>query len=675
MADEGPGRFSRAPWERDPRDRDEAGGRPAAGRAKPSGRDERISSSPFFDDSPGGPEAHFREQAARTERPPRPKRPDQTSGPQRVRRTPTAGAGPTTGGPTAAGPTPAGPTAAGTTRSAPPAGLDPVPRPSPTRSSRDTGSHRLRGHLGEPDSRAAQSQPRGWLVDDEVPIDPNEYFREVDGDRQRRPALGKIRWTLSLGKTVTAVLAATVVLVTGIVWATWKWTDDSFRQVAALDPGSSSVVDADKQAGAENFLLIGSDIRRSADAADEAADSVGDAEAGRSARSDTMLLVHISADRSRMVVLSFPRDLQIDRPACEKWDATTGTYTGQQDSGETGVKINTAYQIGGPKCATQVVQKISGIAVNHFLSIDFTGFSAMTDAVGGVQVCADRPLRDSFLGEVAAQPGPIDLTGRSALNFVRARHIEGDPTSDYGRIRRQQVFLAALARKALSEGVLGDATRLGTLVEALAANTFADNVSVDDLLELGQAVQGLEAGKVSFVSVPTTGTANEKGNEELRTEDAKALFRAVIDGAQPGGSGKPGEGDAARPTLVAPAEVKLQVLNGTGVGGLAGQVARKLGEVGFSVVKVDNAKQDAPQTVVRYSAASEAQARTLAAAVPSAKLELDPSMGGALELVLGSGFDGVVTAVQAGQPAPDGQPAGTPAGGSQQLSAADTACA
>lgn len=541
---------------------------------------------------------------------------------------------------------------------------------------RDTGPNRVPTGRDTGPQRVPQKQKkRGWLVDDEVPIDPNEYFRELDGPRGGTPAKAA-RWTMSLGKTVAAVLAATVVLVTGIAWGTKKWAGESFRQVAALDQQSSAIVDPGKQAGAENFLLIGSDIRRGVEAADEAADSAGDAEAGRSARSDTMMLVHLPADRGRMLVLSFPRDVQIDRPACETWDVRTGAYSGQRDQGETGVKINTAYQVGGPKCAVQVVQQLTGVSVNHFLSIDFAGFTAMADAVGGVQVCVNQPVKDSFLGEVVPRPGPIELTGATALDFVRARHVEGDPTSDYGRIQRQQKFLAALAREALTDRVLADPTRLGKLVDALAANTFADNVTVEDLLELGRSAQGLDAGRVTFVTVPTTGTANDRGNEELRAEEAAALFRSVIDGAQPGGA--PAGSTSASPpppATVAPDQIKLQVLNGTPQGGLAGQIARKLGDVGFDVIKVGNAKEQAPQTIIRYSAAGEAQARTVVAAVPAAQLELDPSMGGALELVLGDGFDGVVKAVQAGQPAPGEQPQGTPPAAPQTLTAADTSCA
>jgi LCP family protein required for cell wall assembly len=694
VPDDGPGGSSRAPWERDQRDR------PLSGRrSEQPSTAQRIESSPFFEEQPAAPRPRRerdqqlssrkgqqdtpgpirREPLARRERPAGPAVPGSPAG---------VGGPAVPGGPglpgvpvpgavrpeqpgapdAIRGDQPSGPNVVRRDQPSGPNALRPQPPNPPAPRRRSSEPEAARGR--EP---GAQARRRSWLVDDEVPIDPNEYFRELD-DEGRGATARSGRWSMSLGKVVAAVLAVTVVLITGIAWGTKKWTGEAFRQVAALDPQSQSIVDPAKQAGAENFLLVGSDIRRGAEAADEADQSAGDAEAGRGARSDTLMLLHLPADRSRMVVLSFPRDVQIDRPACETWDAASGAYSGSRDPGEAAVKINTAYQVGGPRCAVQVVQQLTGVAINHFLSIDFAGFTAMADAVGGVNVCVDKPIKDGFLGDVVPRPGPVELTGAGALDFVRARHVEGDPTSDYGRVRRQQVFMAAMAREALSERLLADPTRLARLVDALAANTFADNVTVDDLLELGRSAEGLEAGRVLFATVPTTGTANEKGNEELRTEDAAALFRAVIDGAQPGGAAAEPTQTSAPPTVVPPAEVKLRVLNGTGQGGLAGQVGDKLTELGFQVLQVGNAKAPAPTTVIRYSELGQAQARTVAAAVPAATLELDPSMGGALELVLGNGFDGKVQAVEAGGPAP-GAPEGEPAAGLTLMSAADTSCA
>src|SRR5699024_6281411 len=124
----------------------------------------------------------------------------------------------------------------------------------------------------------------------------------------------------------------------------------------------------------------------------------GSAEQVEGARSDTIMLVNIPASRDRVVGVSFPRDLNIDRPSCERWDNSSGTYTDETVPAENDVKLNTAYALGGPRCLVQVVQKLSGLKVNHFLGMDFAGFESMVDTVGGVEVCATRPLVDDQLG-------------------------------------------------------------------------------------------------------------------------------------------------------------------------------------------------------------------------------------------------------------------------------------
>ena len=243
------------------------------------------------------------------------------------------------------------------------------------------------------------------------------------------------------------------------------------------------------------------------------------------------MIAHIPADRSRVIVVSFPRDLEVDIPQCERWDSNTGKYTGQQLPERQHAKLNEAYAAGGPKCTTKVIQQLSGLSITNFLGIDFQGFKSMVDSVHGVEVCTKKPVIDDTLGVVLPHAGNQSLTGNQALSYVRARHVQGDPTSDYGRMERQQRFLSALLRRAMSGQVLLDPGKLTGFVNAVAANTFGENVGTDQLLELGQSLQGLDASKVNFFTVPTVGTANERNNEVLRQKDTDELFQAIIDGA------------------------------------------------------------------------------------------------------------------------------------------------
>ncbi|HWM01652.1 MAG TPA: LCP family protein, partial [Actinophytocola sp.] len=470
----------------------------------------------------------------------------------------------------------------------------------------------------------------------------------------------------ALAVRVFAATAAILVFVaTGVAWGFKAWVDASSQEVDALDPDSAAIQDAAKQQGDENFLLVGSDTRAGA----SAEEGVGDESDIVGARSDTVMIAHIPANRERAVIVSFPRDLEVDRPRCEGWDPKSGDYTGEQKDAAQRVKLNTAYQVGGPKCVTKLVQELSGLAINHFVGIDFHGFKGMVDAVRGVEVCVEQPLRDDVLGTVVPVAGKnITLSGDQALNFVRARHVEGDLTSDYGRIKRQQRFLSSLLRKAMSTEVLLDPGKLTGFVEAFSKSTFGDNIGVDQMMLLGESLQGIEAGRVTFVTVPTVGESNSRGNEDLRVEDTDALFAAirndaVLPGEKPASKSNNQQQAAAglrqQSQPVDPKSVKLQVFNGGNpTGGIAGSTADELAALGFQIVWVDTAPETVKKTVIKYAKGSEAAAQTVRAAVPAAELVEDPSLVGAVQLVIGPGFDGeVVSPKGGGKPAPPPLPA------------------
>lgn len=456
------------------------------------------------------------------------------------------------------------------------------------------------------------------------------------------------RWALLTGKATVTAVAAAVFLATAAGWIVTEYLDSRFREISALDP--DSVQDAPGQLGDENFLIVGSDTRVGA----QAGDDVGTVDQVGGARADTIMIAHLPEDRSRAVVVSFPRDLDITRPPCALWDPVTGAYSPQIDPGGTGVKINTAYEVGGPRCLTRVVQQLSGLVVNHFLGVDFQGFKDLVDAVGGVQVCVEQPLEDAELGVILPQAGVATIAGDTALGFVRARNVEGDPTGDYGRIVRQQLFLSSLLRELLSAETVFSAGRLRAVTSAIAANTFGENVETRTLLRLAQSMQGLNAADVTFITVPTVGEANENGNEVLRDADTAALFDAIVDGTP-----LPGEAPATSPPApapppppamppptgpaLAPEDVVLRVLNASGVDGQAASAARALQGLGFGVLETGNADELVATTMIRYPLSRIAEARTLAAALPDAELVLDDSETGVVELLLGPDFDGTVT--------------------------------
>lgn len=331
--------------------------------------------------------------------------------------------------------------------------------------------------------------------------------------------------TALIGRISLIVLAVLIFLGTGAAWGTKTWFNSQFTQIAALDENSADILNGPAQLGDENFLIAGSDTRAGA----TSAENVGNANDVEGARSDTVMIAHIPADRKRAVVISFPRDLEISRPACERFDVASNDYTSEVVPAATKVKLNTAYAIGGPRCLTKWVQQLTGMRMNHFVGIDFGGFKDMVDAVQGVTVRVDAPIKDTVLGMVISQTGDVTISGDQALSYVRARHVVGDPTSDYGRIKRQQEFISALMTKVMSHGVLTNPTQLSDFVTAFAKATFGDNIGVDQMLTLAQSMNGLDPAKVAFMTVPTTGESNSRGNEVLLESKSKAVFQALID--------------------------------------------------------------------------------------------------------------------------------------------------
>ncbi len=333
----------------------------------------------------------------------------------------------------------------------------------------------------------------------------------------------KLERSARFGRIAAAVVAGLVFLGIGGAWGAQTYFDAKFTQVAALDENSADIQDAEAQANDENFLMVGSDTRDGA----SAEEGVGTADSTPGARSDTVMVAHIPADRKRVVVTSFPRDLEINRPDCQKWDPAQNKTTNDVYKGAKFAKLNTAYAVGGPACVTKVIQQITGLRINHFVGIDFNGFKEMVDAVHGVTIHNEIPIDDSILGKVLLQTGDVTISGDQALNFVRARHVKGDPTSDYGRIKRQQEFIGALLKKVMSSDVVLDPGKLSDFINAFAKATFGDNLGVKQMMTLAQSMKGLDPSRITFLTVPTVGMANNRGNEVLVVSKTKTLFDAL----------------------------------------------------------------------------------------------------------------------------------------------------
>jgi LCP family protein required for cell wall assembly len=500
--------------------------------------------------------------------------------------------------------------------------------------------------------------------------------RGVPQPEKKKPRFTK---TMVAGRAAAALIAVSALALTGGAWQWQSSKNNMLNKVSALDLNSKDIVDPNAQFGDENFLIVGVDSRFGENS-DMGAGTTDDA-AG--ARSDTIMLVNIPASRKRVVAVSFPRDLSITPTKCEHWDPDTHQYgpvTDQQsdaygqDEVYTETKINSAYAVGGPKCLVKVIQKLSGLSVNRFMAVDFAGFSKMVDALGGVEVCSTTPLEDYELGTVLANAGRQVVDGHTALQYVRARQVTTETNGDYGRIKRQQLFLSSLLRSMISKEVFFSLSKLNNVVNMFINDSFVDNIDTKDLVDLGQSVQGVNAGRITFVTVPTVGYADEYGNETPRTDDMRALFDAIINDdplpeeKNPDNTPVPGTPESKTSTPQAapapapenaelvsavttnPKDITVRVSNSTGEDGLASTAANELQSHGFNVTSPDDYPGPLKSTTVFFSPGNEQAAATVASSFTNPTIERVSGLGDVVRVVLGSDFLSVTP------PSPSGSP-------------------
>lgn len=489
-----------------------------------------------------------------------------------------------------------------------------------------------------------------------------------------RPSHRGRRRTVIAGRVATALLAVLALALTGGAWQWQSAKNNMLNRVSALDPDSRDIVDPNAQFGDENFLIVGVDSRMG----DNVEMGAGTTEEAAGARSDTVMLVNIPANRERVVAVSFPRDLAIEPMKCEPWDPETGKYGPITDPESpmygadevyTEYKLNSAYAVGGPKCLVKVIQKMSGLYVNRFMAVDFAGFSKMVDALGGVEVCSTTPLEDYELGTVLPQAGRQIVDGHTALQYVRARQVTTETNGDYGRIKRQQLFLSSLLRSMISKEVFFSLNKLNNVVNMFINDSYVDNMDTKDLVTLGQSVQGIAAGRITFLTVPTTGYMDEYGNEHLREDDTGAIFDAIInDDPLPeeknaDNTPVPGTPESQAPSQDAapatelvdtittnPHDITVQVSNSTGEDGLGATAADELQTHGFNVITPDDYPGPLDTTTVFFSPGNEQAAATVASAFPNANIERATNLGDVVQVVLGTDFYSVTSPPSTGSP-------------------------
>ncbi|MFG7942358.1 LCP family protein [Streptomyces cacaoi] len=302
--------------------------------------------------------------------------------------------------------------------------------------------------------------------------------------RRRKPRTGRQRVTRAAAWT----LAGAVVLGgTSLGFVYFKLNGN----ISGVDINAALGTDRpqDTPNGSMDILVLGSDSREGDNA------KYGEDQGG--ARSDTAMVVHINEKHDKASVVSIPRDTLVERPSCQGDESAGNRQVPAQRA-----MFNSAYETGGPACAVKTVEKLSGVRMDHYLEVDFSGFKKLIDTLGGVKMTTNKAIKDKD-SHLDLQAGTHTLDGEQSLGLVRTRHGVGDG-SDLGRIQLQQAFIKALMDQVNSVNLFDNPKRLYDLADTAtsAVTTDSELDSVKELSGLARMLKGIKSDDIQMTTLP-----------------------------------------------------------------------------------------------------------------------------------------------------------------------------
>jgi LCP family protein required for cell wall assembly len=394
-----------------------------------------------------------------------------------------------------------------------------------------------------------------------------------------------------------------------------------------------------------NILVLGSDSRNGA-----ANVKLGGAkdQAGRGALADVEMLMHVSADRSNMTVMSIPRDTRVRIPKCTGPDGTVYPETTTQT-------INASLSHGGPGCTVATWENLTGISIDHFMMVDFAGVVSMADSIGGVPVCVGSNVHDPQSG-LRLTKGTHTVTGLQALQWLRTRHAFEDG-SDIGRTHAQHMYLNSMIRQLKSGTQLSDPAKLlglaATATKSLTVDTGLG--SVDKLVGLTGDVNQVPTDRINMTTMPWGADPQDPSAHVVPTSAASTLFTMIrndqaVDGKtstkKSGSSSTSSAPSTAGNTAKASpkADIGVSVYNGTGssttaaISGRARAIAQHLKTLGYTKAAADSTAKSQSGTTISYPSDAEkagAQAVAKSLNLPSSAVSKSTAVS-AISLVIGS---------------------------------------
>ncbi|CAM3597064.1 LCP family protein [Smaragdicoccus niigatensis] len=414
------------------------------------------------------------------------------------------------------------------------------------------------------------------------------------------------------------VLSLVILGTSGYGWASLNHLTSGVSFIDIGTGDNTPDVDGEDQ----NILLLGDDHRPEGMTQQE----IDELHAGTHAdtadlNTDTMMLLHVPANGARATVISFPRD---------SWVTIPGGYGKRKLNAAFSLGNEAGGEAGGIRLLVRTIQGMTGLKIDHFVRVSLLGFYTIAQELGPIKVCLNEATYDEFSGADFAA-GEQYLNASQALAFVRQRH--GLPRGDLDRQVRQQYFMSAALRKVISSGMLLKPARLQRLLDAVS-NALQTDPTLD-LLKFSRQMQNISAGNVTFATIPITGTPTIEGDggEEISIVavdwNAMPAFISTVVGETK---------EYSEATILPRKDVSVQVLNGTGEYGQADTATENLKSLGFTTLEPDALEDTTTLTTITYGPGMEAQAKTLAKAVPGAIVGFKKS---ATTVTLALGTDGI----------------------------------
>ena len=450
-----------------------------------------------------------------------------------------------------------------------------------------------------------------------------------------------------LGRTVLAVLAVMIMVGTGVAWGSVRSFESGIFHFATGMLGSSGSKD-----GALDIMLVGMDSRTDAHGNPLSEDELAQLHAGDdvATNTDTIILVRIPNNGRSATAISIPRDSYVEAPGLGK-TKINGVY-GQvkldrmkelvENQGMDPAEAEPRAVEAGRNALIKTVADLTGVTVDHYAEIGLLGFSLITDALGGVEVC----LKDAVYEPLSGADFPAGwqrLDGPQALSFVRQRHDL--PRGDLDRVVRQQVVMASLAHQVISGRTLSSPATLSSLQDAIQRSVVISTGW--DVMDFLKQLQKLAGGNVAFATIPVLaedGWSDDGMQSVVRVDPAqvKEWVSGLLEDQSQGKIEK---------VAYSPEQTTADVVNDTEINGLAGAVSERLSAFGFAAGAIgNNDKTKVSQSQVQAANSDDLGAQAVAKDLGGLPVVADSSIPpGTVRVVLaddyagpGSGLDGTL---------------------------------